>query len=105
MRKHAQRLVAVLCEHPLLGEGIAQIILIETGAEVAVAQPADRRALQAALARDPDVVIFECGHSDVDVARLAPRAILIDVSAAMGSDGRGPVTTDLGAILLAVRGR
>jgi hypothetical protein len=103
--ERAQRLVVVLYEHPLLGEGIARILLVETDAEVAVAPAGDRCAVEAALARDPSVVIFERGRCELDRARLAPHAVLIDVSAAM-STGRdvSAAAADLEGIILAARG-
>lgn len=105
MPERAQRLVVVLYEHPLLGEGIARILLVETGAEVAVAPAGDRCAMEAALARDPSVVIFERGGRELDWARLAPHAVLIDVTSATstGTDVSA-VTADLEGIILAVRG-
>lgn len=83
--KRAQSLVAVFYEHPLLGEGIAQILLVETNAQVAVAPAGDRCAVESVLARRPAVVIFEGGRCQPHCRRLAPHAVLIDVTSAMAS--------------------
>src|SRR5262249_21656386 len=81
-----------------------RIMLAETDAEVTVAPTGNRREVEAALARDPDVVIFEYARCDVDLARLAPRAELIDVSMAMNAGGCGSPTADPDTIIQAVRG-
>lgn len=106
--ERAQRLVVVLYEHPLLGEGIARfIVLAETGAEVVVARTGNRRVAQDVLARDPDVVILECARCDecdLDVARLAPRAVVMDVSAAMTTGSAVPPVACMETIMVTVRG-
>lgn len=66
MPKRAQRLVAVLYEHALLGEGIARILLLETRAEVAVAPAGDRCAVASVLARQPSVMVFEGDRCELD---------------------------------------
>jgi D-aminopeptidase len=104
--KRAQRLVAVLYEHALLGEGIARILLLETRAEVAVAPAGDRYAVASVLARQPSVVVFEGDRCEPDCRRLVPHAVLIDVTSAMGArTGASTATTDLEKVILAaVRG-
>lgn len=105
MPERGQRLVVVLCEHPLLGEGIARfLVLAETGADVVFARAGNTRAAHAALARDPDVVVFECTRCDLDLALLAPRAVVIDVSAAMSTGDTSPRTACMETIVAAARG-
>jgi hypothetical protein len=102
--ERVQRLVAVLYEHPLLGEGIARILLVETNAEVAVASAANGRAVEAVLARQPNVVIFEGSRCESYCKRLAPNAVLIDVTSAMSAAAQvSTAHADLGRIIMAVR--
>lgn len=105
MPDRAQRLVAVLHEHPLLGEGIARILSVETDSEVSVVSVGDRCAVEAVLARKPSVVIFEGSQCERDCRRLVPQAILIDVTSAMSTRTDPSVAPlDLKGIMLAARG-
>jgi hypothetical protein len=74
--------VVVLSVHSLLGHGIAHYLLGQTGVEVAVVDASVPADVVAALQTDPRVVIFE--RNDVvdalDLATLAPHAVLIDVT-------------------------
>ena len=85
----ASRPAAMLYEHALLGEGIAEYLRAETGVEVVLAPARDLEAVKAVLALGPGVVIFERSGplGEVDLAELAPHAVLIDVSTAVC---RGP---------------
>lgn len=103
MPKRAQRLVAIHYEHPLLGEGIARILLLETDAEVVAVAAGDRSAVESVLARRPAVVIFDGSRGEQDCRRLAPHAVLIDVTSAM-SIHASPAAPDLNLIILAARG-
>jgi hypothetical protein len=85
MANEARRPVVILYEHALLGEGIALYVLAQTGVEAIIAPAHACDAVTAALASDPAVIIFEL-HSPLpqgDLAILAPRAVLIDVSTAV----------------------
>ena len=77
-----KRSVVILYEHPLLGEGIAKYLRTKGGVEAMVASARDLDAVTSALAFGPTVVIFERSEPlrEVDLAALAPRAVLIDVS-------------------------
>ena len=106
MASEGQHLVVILCEHALLGEGIATRLRAQLGVEVRVVSASDLRAVTSALALGPGVVIFELTEplEQVDLATLAPQAVLIDVStvvtrgAALSPDAAG-----LEKILQAVR--
>jgi hypothetical protein len=76
---------AILYEHPLLGEGIAQCLRAEAGVEANLACAHDIVAVKAALAVDPDIVIFERSPllSAVELAELAPHAELVDITDAV----------------------
>jgi hypothetical protein len=107
MSSEAQRSVVILYEHALLGEGIARHVLAQSGVEATVARAHDLEAVTAALAFDPAVVIFELSTplQQGDLATLAPHAVLIDVSAAVGRGWTvSPPAAGLERILEAVRG-
>lgn len=74
--------VVILYEHALLGEGIASFLRAQLGVEPRVVSTGDLEAVAAALALGPEVVIFELSKplQQVDLAALAPGAVLIDVS-------------------------
>lgn len=75
----------ILVKHPLLGAGIAKDLLARTGVQAQLAPAGDARAIRAALAIQPRVVIFE--RTDalacLDLAGLAPGATVVDVSEAV----------------------
>ncbi|HET9654139.1 MAG TPA: hypothetical protein VFP72_02215 [Kineosporiaceae bacterium] len=75
-------------EHPLLGEGVARLIRVATGARVVAVAGEDPEALAAVLAVTPRVVIVERGSvlADLDLTVAAPGACVIELAAA-GSSG------------------
>ncbi|HET7902508.1 MAG TPA: hypothetical protein VFL59_15100 [Candidatus Nanopelagicales bacterium] len=81
--------VVLLYVHPLLGIGLADHLRVTTGIDVLAVPLRDRRAVAAALALAPRVVIYEnASELDLaDLARLAPDARLIDVSGAVAPAG------------------
>ena len=95
MASQTQRPVLVLYEHALLGEGIARHLLAQIGVEATLAPAHDMEAVQAALALDPAVVIYELSEPlrQVDLSRLAPHAELIDLSMIMARGSGGPHST------------
>lgn len=108
MVSEAQRLVVILYENTLLGEGIAKYLRAELGVEVMLAAENELEAVRSGLALGPAVVIFELSDTlrQLDLAALAPYADLIDVSTVVA---RGPVVpsevADLERILKAIRRR
>lgn len=88
MQGNRHLMVAILCAHPLLGEGIAKLLAGEPGIDVVSAPARDTDAAGRALAAHPDVVIFEPGEllHEIDLPANVPHALLIDVS--MGSGPR-----------------
>lgn len=82
--------VVLLYVHPLLGEGIAAHVQSETGVEVRAESALDLDGVIAALGGDPRVIIYERSTviEKLDLPRLAPHAVLIDVTDTIG---RGPV--------------
>jgi hypothetical protein len=79
--------VVILYSHPLLGEGLGRLLAGDPDLHVDVVQVDDIAEVELALRSTPDVVILERTPpvAAIDVLRLAPGALLIDV----GLD-RGP---------------
>jgi len=94
----AQHPVVILYEHALLGEGIAKYLHAQTGVQATIVSGQDLEAVTAALGFGPTVVIFELSDSlrQVDLAALAPQAVMIDVSTVVAP---GPVLSPAAAVL------
>jgi hypothetical protein len=82
---HARRVV-ILYSHPLLGEGLARLLGGDRDLHVELVRVDDEPDAEAALAGRteadfPDVVVVERGLAleAIDLLRLAPSALLIDV--------------------------
>jgi DNA-binding NarL/FixJ family response regulator len=73
--------VVILYTHSLLGEGLAHVLAAEPGLDVVHVASRDSGAAAAALAANPDVVIFERSEplQAIDFLKAAPVALLIDV--------------------------
>lgn len=82
--------VLVLYAHPLLGEGLVELLSAEPGLEVVAVQCDDDAMVERGLAAAPDVIIFERGDPDraVKILELVPDALIIDVGI-----GSGPTFT------------
>ena len=96
----------ILYEHALLGEGIARYLLAEVGVVATVASALDPQAVISALALRPAVVIFEATGAllQLDLATLAPQAVLIDVSTVVARGSAiSPDAAGFEKILQAVR--
>lgn len=76
-----QRRVAILYSHPLLGEGLAHLLQADHTLVVQLVHVDDLETAEAALALKPDVVVLERGLpvEALDLLRMAPNALLIDV--------------------------
>lgn len=106
MASGAQRTVVILYEHPLLGEGIAKYLRAQTGVEAHLESAHNAAAVKAALARGPEVVIFESNDPfhQFDLVGLVPHAVLIDVSTVITRGSvQIPCVAGLEQILQAVR--
>ena len=106
--------VVVLYSHPLLGEGLGRMLAGEPGLEVSVVNLGTIEALDAALATDPDVVVFEEGGpiGVLDVLRRSGARVVVDIdirSATAWTLQRHALRSDpeevLGAIRAALAGR
>jgi hypothetical protein len=73
--------VVILYAHPLLGEGLARLLGANADLQIELVRVDDLDAAEAALAAAPDVVILERSAplQAIDLLRLAPSALFIDV--------------------------
>ena len=81
--------VLVLYSHPLLGEGLERMLAAEAGFVVDAVEASTAAAVDAALARDPAVIVVEAGSS-VDAADIVRRTtcavvINVDITSALAS--------------------
>ncbi len=106
--------VLVLYRHPLLGQGLAELLSREAGLDIRSVDEGDAEALRDALTGQPDVIVFEEGGSvqALDMLRQSGCPLLIDVSIASSDtwairrDSLGTVPDHLAeAILAACAGR
>jgi len=82
--------VLILYAHPLLGEGLADLLSAEPGFEVAAVKIDDAGSAERALEAAPQVIIYERGDPDraVKMLEFVPDALVIDVGI-----GSGPTFT------------
>lgn len=75
------RRVVILYDHPLLGEGLERLLRDTPGIDVSLVHVDGIEAAGIALSNRPDVVILErCAPVQaIDLLRLAPDALFIDV--------------------------
>jgi DNA-binding NarL/FixJ family response regulator len=75
------RRVVILYAHPILGEGLARLLGDDADLAVQLVPVDDLATAEAALASGPDVVILERSLplQAIDLLRIAPQALLIDV--------------------------
>lgn len=80
MRDGRQQVV-ILYSHPLLGEGLGRLLAADPALAVELIQVGDLDQARQALVDSPDVVILERTPpvQAIDLMRLAPSALLIDV--------------------------
>ena len=73
--------VLVLYSHPLMGEGLGRMLVGEPGVEVESADVSLPGAVEAALAREPEVIIIEEGGplDAADIVRRSNCSVVLDV--------------------------
>jgi hypothetical protein len=73
--------VLVLYSHPLMGEGLGRMLAAEAGVSVDAVDITVPEAVEAALAREPEVVIVEEGGAldAVDIVRRSKATVVLDV--------------------------
>ena len=78
--------VLILYSHPLLGEGLADLLVAEQGLDVTAVRLDDVAMAERAAAASPQVIIVERGDPDraVEMLELVPDALVIDVAIGPG---------------------
>jgi DNA-binding NarL/FixJ family response regulator len=73
--------VLVLYSHPLMGEGLGRMLAAEPGVMVDAVDIAEAGAVEAALAREPAVIVVEEGGAidAADIVRRSSCAVVLDV--------------------------
>jgi hypothetical protein len=73
--------VLVLYSHALMGEGLGQMLADEPGVSVDAVDIADPEAVEAAIAREPAVIVVEEGGAvdAADIVRRSSCPIVLDV--------------------------
>ena len=105
-----QRRVIILYDHPLLGEGLQRLLRDRRDLDVQLVHVDSVEAARAAVLSQPDVVILErCAPVQaLDLLRLAPDAVFIDVGLDAGPSWtyrREEISPWPDAILQAIAGR
>jgi DNA-binding NarL/FixJ family response regulator len=78
--------LAILYDHPLLGEGVGRLLSREPNIDVVYVESRDSAAVGAAIAAEPDMVVVErtCGIDPLEILRRAPSTMVIEVGIAPG---------------------
>lgn len=78
--------VLILYSHPLLGEGLADLLAADAGLEIAAVRIDDAARAECAIAAAPQVIILERGDPDraVEMLEMVPDALIIDVAIGPG---------------------
>ena len=73
--------VLLLYSHPLMGEGLGKMLAAEPGVVVDAVDIGITEAVDAAIARDPDVIVVEEGGAvdAADVVRRSSCPVVLDV--------------------------
>jgi DNA-binding NarL/FixJ family response regulator len=73
--------VLLLYSHPLMGEGLGKMLAAEPGVTVDAVDIGITEAVDAAIARDPDVIVVEEGGAvdAADVVRRSNCPVVLDV--------------------------
>lgn len=73
--------VLVLYSHPLMGEGLGRMLAAEPGVSVDAVDVADPVAVEAAIARQPMVIVLEEGGAvdAADIVRRSSCPVVLDV--------------------------
>jgi chemotaxis response regulator CheB len=73
--------VLLLYSHPLMGEGLGKMLAAEPGVIVDAVEIGSTEAVDAAIAKDPDVIVVEEGGAvdAADVVRRSNCPVVLDV--------------------------
>jgi len=100
--------LAILYDHPLLGEGVGRMLGLEPGLAVEFVEARDRAAVNAVLCAQPEMIVVErsSGVDPLEILRRTPDTIVIEVGIAPGPTWvyrRQEIPGDPGAVLGIVR--
>ena len=78
--------LAILYDHPLLGEGVGRMLDLEPGLDVAFVEARDAAAVGAAIAARPDMIVVErsSGLDALEILRATPATLVIEVGIGPG---------------------
>jgi hypothetical protein len=78
--------LAILYDHPLLGEGVGRLLSREPNLDVVYVESGDCGAVGAAIAAEPDMVVVErtSGIDPLEILRRTPSTTVIEVGIAPG---------------------
>ena len=78
--------LAILYDHPLLGEGVGRMLGQEPGIDVEYVESTNCDGVNAALAGRPDMIVVErsSGIDPLEILRRTPSTIVIEVGIAPG---------------------
>jgi hypothetical protein len=79
--------LAILYDHPILGEGVARMLDAEPGLEIEYVESTNRARVEATIAARPDMVVVErsSGIDALEILRRTPDTLVIEVCI-----GKGP---------------
>jgi DNA-binding NarL/FixJ family response regulator len=100
--------LAILYDHPLLGEGVGRMLGLEPGLQVEFVEARDCAAVDAALGAQPDMIVVERsgGIDPLEILRRSPDTMVIEVGIAPGPTWvyrRQEIPGEPGAVLGIVR--
>jgi hypothetical protein len=78
--------LAILYDHPLLGEGVGRMLGLEPGLEVDFVEASDPAAVDTALDARPEMIVVErsSGLDPLEILRRTPATMVIEVGIAPG---------------------
>lgn len=78
--------LAILYDHPLLGEGVGRMLDLEPGIDVDFVEAKDGPGVDAAIAARPDMIVVErsSGIDALEILRKSPDTLVIEVGIGPG---------------------
>ena len=78
--------LAILYNHPLLGEGVGRMLDLEPDLDVEYVESSNKARVEAVLATRPDMVLIErsSGIDALEVLRRTPDSLVIEVTIGLG---------------------
>jgi hypothetical protein len=78
--------VAIMYDHPLLGEGVGRMLGLEPGLDIDFVETRDRTQVDAVIGSLPDMVVVErsSGVDALEILRRSPNTLVIEVTIGPG---------------------